>query len=191
VRDVIERGYRASALRYLLISVHYRKSLTFSWDILGQADAALTRLADFLARLDTVAGGGVHDAVGERLGRAREEFREHLRRDLNVPAALGVVFDLVREMNAAMDARDIGAADAALVRETFDGFDEVLGVLRLRRQEDARPPVPVEQIEQLIEERRLARHAREFARADEIRRDLEARGIVLEDTATGTRWKRG
>jgi cysteinyl-tRNA synthetase len=110
--------------------------------------------------------------------------------DLNVPKALGLVFDLVREMNAAMDQHTLTAADAGEVASTFETFDRVLGVLALRRAEDERPPVPVDEIERLIEERREARRAKQFARADEIRKDLEARGIVLEDSATGTRWKR-
>jgi cysteinyl-tRNA synthetase len=107
-----------------------------------------------------------------------------------VPKALSVVFDLLREMNAAIDAGALGQADAEAVRTTFESFDNVLGVLALRRSEDEKPPVPVVEIERLIEERRTARASRQFARADEIRRDLDQRGIVLEDSPTGTRWKR-
>ena len=190
VRDILEQGYRASALRYLLISVHYRKQLTFNWEVLAQAEAALTRLADFLARVETVTGGDAHPAVEARLARGRADFRDRIASDLNVPGALGVMFDLVRELNAAMDAGQVGAPDAARIREQFDEFDQVLGVMALRRREDAEPPLPVDEIERLIEERREARKARQFARADEIRQELDARGIVLEDTATGTRWKR-
>ena len=76
------------------------------------------------------------------------------------------------------------------VRATFERFDRVLGILSLRRAEDERPPVPIEEIEQLIQARRAARAARNFAEADRIRKDLDARGIVLEDSAAGTRWKR-
>ncbi len=190
VRDILDKGYRASSLRYLLISVHYRKQLTFNWDVLAQAESAVTRLADFLARVETVRGGSAHPDVADRVARARDEFRTLIADDLNVPGAQGVLFELVRDMHAAMDAGQVGEADARLIREAFDGFDQVLGVLALRRAEDARPPVPAEEIESLIQARREARRAREFGRADQIRTDLEARGIILEDTSAGTRWKR-
>lgn len=190
VQDVIERGYRASTLRYLLMSVHYRKQLSFSWDILDQADAAVTRLSDFLGRLETVTGNRPVEGLTERLDRARADFRGAMTDDLNVPRALGVLFDLLREMNAAIDDGNLGASDAMQVKDTFAWFDQVLGVLALRRAEDQKPPVPVDEIERLIEERREARRSRQFARADEIRTDLDSRGIVLEDSPTGTRWKR-
>ena len=190
VRDILDKGYRASALRYLLISVHYRKQLTFNWDVLAQAEAAVTRLADFLVRVDGVSAPGEHGDITARVDRAREEFRAHIADDLNVPGAQGVMFELVRDMHVAMDEGRVGAEDARAIRDAFDGFDRVLGVLALRRAEDSAPPVPAEEIEALIEARRAARHARDFAKADGIRKDLEARGIILEDSAAGTRWKR-
>jgi len=190
VRDILDKGYRASALRYLLVSVHYRKQLTFNWDVLAQAEAAVTRLADFVARLRTVKGGEGHEEIARRVTHARDEFRSMIASDLNVPAAQGVMFELVRDMNAAMDKGVLGEPDARLIRDAFDAFDRVLGVLVLRRAEDAAPPVPASEIDALIEARRAARRARDFSRADRIRADLEARGIILEDTAAGTRWKR-
>ncbi len=190
VRDILDRGYRASALRYLLISVHYRKQLTFNWEVLAQAEAAVTRLSDFLVRARAVTGGDAHAEVAARVGLAREGFRAYVADDLNVPGALGVMFELVRDMHAAMDAGHVGEPDARLIVEAFDEFDRVLGVLALRRAEELQPPVDADEIERLIGERQEARKRRDFARADAIRTDLDLRGIVLEDSPSGTRWKR-
>jgi cysteinyl-tRNA synthetase len=190
VRDILDKGYRASALRYLLLSVHYRKQLTFNWEVLDQAEAAVSRLADFVARLDGIEGGAAHPGVAARVAEAREAFEARIADDLNVPGALGALFELVRDMHAAMDAGGVGAPDAALIRSAVDECDRVLGVLGLRAAEEAAPPLPADEIDRLIAERRQARRDRDFARADAIRADLDARGILLEDTAGGTRWKR-
>jgi cysteinyl-tRNA synthetase len=190
VRDTLDRGYRASALRYLLLSVHYRKQLTFNWDVLAQAEAAVTRLADFRTRVGLVRGGEAHAEVDARVAQAREAFRARIADDLNVPGALGAVFELVRDMHAAMDHGQVGEPDARAIDAAFDEFDRVLGVLSLRRAEDQRPPIPAAEIDALVAGRQEARKARDFARADAIRADLDARGIVLEDSPAGTRWKR-
>ncbi len=190
IPDVVAKGFRPSAVRYLLLSAHYRKQLNFTWASLSQAEESLRRLADFLARLDAVARPGSHDAVAVRLDEAREAFSAAMEADLNTSGALGAVFELVRALNAAIDAGELGTGDVPAVRSAFELFDRVLGVIALRRAEDEQPPVPVEEIEQLIEERHAARRRREFAQADAIRDDLANRGVLLEDNPGGTRWKR-
>jgi cysteinyl-tRNA synthetase len=190
LEDVAAQGFRPSTLRYLYLGTHYRKQLKFSWMLLRQAEEAVKRLTDFLARLDTLPAGEASSDTGARLAETSTAFRDHIRADLNSAAALGVIFDLVRALNSKIDAGELHAGDAPAIRAAFDGFDRVLGILSLRRAEDERPPVPVAEIEQLIQARRDARTARNFAEADRIRKDLEARGILLEDTAAGTRWKR-
>jgi cysteinyl-tRNA synthetase len=190
LEDVVAQGFRPSALRYLYLGTHYRKQLKFSWALLAQAEEAVKRITDFLARLDSLRDGAATPAVAARLESAASAFAQHIREDVNTAAGLGVVFDLVRALNTSIDTGELHAADAPAVRAAFDAFDRVLGVLSLRREEDERPPVPVAEIEQLIQARRAARTARNFAEADRIRKDLEARGILLEDTPGGTRWKR-
>jgi cysteinyl-tRNA synthetase len=188
--DIVEHGYRPSALRYLYLIAHYRKQLKFSWSALSQAEEALKRLTDFLARLDALPEGPPQEQVTTRLAEASEAFRGHIAADLNTAAGIGVIFELVRALNSSMDAGEVSRSDGHQIRATFEQFDCVLGVLSLRRLEDEQPPVPIAEIERLIEARREARLARNFAEADRIRKDLEARGILLEDKGADTRWKR-
>ena len=190
IPDVVAKGFRPSAVRYLLLSAHYRKQLNFTWASLGQAEEALRRLTDFLARLDTIATAGSHPEAAARVEEAKKQFSDAMQDDLNTAAALGAMFELVRAINFAIDAGTIGKDDVAGIRGAFDGFDRVLGVVGLRREEDEQPPIPVEEIDRLIADRLAARRRRDFAAADSIRDDLAVRGVLLEDSSAGTRWKR-
>jgi cysteinyl-tRNA synthetase len=189
IPDVVARGYRPSAVRYLLLSSHYRKQLNFTWAGLTQAEESLRRLTDFLARLETV-NGGAHPAIAARVDEGRAAFAAAMEDDLNTAAALGAIFELVKALNLAIDSGELGAGDVPAVRAAFETFDRVLGVLSLRRAEDAQPPVPIDEIERLIEARQAARRRRDFGEADRIRDDLKERGVLLEDGGGGTRWKR-
>jgi cysteinyl-tRNA synthetase len=190
IRDILDQGYRASALRYLLISVHYRKQLRYSWATLQQAEEAVKRLHDCVGRLERVKAGSGADGWDVRLEAARTDFHEKLLADVNVPGALGAVFELLREANAAIDAGTLSRAQADATLAFFEDCDKVLGVIALRRQEEAAPPIPQDELDALIEARVQARRMRDFAAADRIRTELDARGVILEDSAAGTLWKR-
>jgi cysteinyl-tRNA synthetase len=190
VPDIVAKGFRPSALRYLLLSTHYRKQLKFSWDAMTQAEEALRRLADFLGRVERVSKQGAHPEIAAKVAAAESQFASALEHDLNTAGALGALFELVRVLNAAIDAGELGSEDAPIVKAAFERFDNVLGVLALRRQEDRQTALPVAEIERLLTARQDARKRRDFAEADRVRDELLSKGIVLEDSPAGTRWKR-
>src|SRR5262249_18660012 len=168
----------------------YRKQLNFTWESLAAYEESLRRLTDCLARLDSVTREGTHPGIATRVGEARTAFADAMQDDLNTAAALGAIFELVRALNSAIDSGEIGVGDLPAIREAFDFFAQVLGAASRRRAEDEQPPVPVDEIERLIDDRQAARRRRDFATADRIRDDLAARGVLLEDGSGGTRWKR-
>ena len=188
--DITARGFRVSALRYLLLSAHYRKQLNFTWTGMQQAEEALRRLTDCLDRLALVSRTGEHPALQQSAADARRAFDEALSDDLNTSAGLAAMFDLVRIVNTAIDQAQIGRGDVAVIEQTFAHFDDVLGVITLRRSEDREPPIPEAEIQAAIEARQAARRARNFAEADRIRDEMAARGVLFEDGPQGTRWKR-
>ena len=187
LRDLIERGYSPRAIRYLLLSVHYRQQLNFTFAGLDQAAASIERLGDFARRLEELPGDGEPDpALTERSARARREFEAALDDDLNTSRALGVVFEWVRDVNRALDEGRGSGADRPVLERVLAAFDAVYAVLT---------PDPAELrvdagVEALIAEREAARRERDWARADALRDRLAALGIVLEDTPAGPRWKR-
>jgi cysteinyl-tRNA synthetase len=190
VPDIVAKGFRPSALRYLLLSSHYRKQLNFTWSGMEQAEESLRRVVDFLVRLDGVTGQGKSEEIEAAAVKARDAFKAALEGDLNTAAGLAALFDLVKSGNAAIDAGKMSAEDAAVVRSTIEDLDRVLGVVSLRRAEDAKPPMPVEEIQRMIDERKAAKQRRDFAEADRIRTSLADRGVLLEDNPAGTRWKK-
>ncbi len=190
IPEVVAKGYRASTLRYLLLSAHYRSRLNFTWSGLAQAEEAIRRWTDFLGRLVAITSGVAHPALAERLTAARAAFDGAMADDLNTAAALGAVFDTIRDLNTAIDAGEIGAADVAGIRALFSHFDDVVGVVSLRAKEDGAAGLSEADIDRYIHDRQEARRRRDFAAADRIRAELLELGVILEDGPQGTRWKR-
>jgi cysteinyl-tRNA synthetase len=186
LRDVLAKGYSPESVRYLLASVPYRKQLNFTFEALRSAATAIERLRNFRLRLNTERfDPGENPRSAARSEEARREFEAGMDDDLNTARALAAVFDYVRETNTLMDAGEFKAGDVAGARELLERFDTIFDVLEAEKKARLSP----EQIQQAIEERLAARKARDFARADQIRRELAANGVILEDTKEGTRWK--
>ena len=185
-RDLREQGYSALAIRYLLLSVPTRKQLNFTFEGLKGAEATVERLRNFQALVrETKAAASSTGNASSAVQKARSEFEAAMDDDFNTAAALAAIHDMVREVNSLVAAGDLGEAERGLVLDAIDAFDSVLGIFDRGSLQTLET-----EIELLIEERQEARRRRDFARSDAIRDELIERGIVLEDTKDGVRWKR-
>lgn len=218
LRDIFKK-FKPQAVRFLFLHTHYRSPIDFTHMLLEQSEAGLARVHDFYRRLkgfveegrdgaggvegasDVGVGMEVDDvtevnsdtgtgvsapAVSALLSTAKTKFEEAMDDDFETPKALAVCFDLIKDFNKLMDSGGLSLADAEGALELIARFDSVLGIFEPFEAEEVD-----ESVSALIKERDEARAARDFARADEIRDELLRRGIVLEDTAKGTVWKRG
>jgi len=185
-RDLREQGYSSLAMRYLLLSVPYNKQLNFTFEGLQGAETTVERLRNFRGLVkDSNGGEGSDLEVRAMADKSLADFEAALDDDLNTSAALAAVHNLVRDINTVNAAGRLLAGDRDAVLEAIGKFDSVLGVFGAETEE-----LLESDIEQLIEERNEARRQRNFARSDEIRDELAVKGIVLEDTKDGVRWKR-
>jgi cysteinyl-tRNA synthetase len=181
LRQVLERGYPAEAIRYLLASVPYRKQLNFTFEGLKAAVTAIERLRNYKLRLDTDRfAEGANPALSARAAEALAQFRAGMDEDMNTAGALA-------DTNTLMDTGEFRAGNAAEAAELLSLFDSVFDVLRPSARQGALADA---EIERLAGERTQAKRSRDFARADQIRDQLLQQGIILEDTKAGVRWKR-
>jgi cysteinyl-tRNA synthetase len=217
LRDLLLKGFKASAIRMALISVPYRHQLNFTFDGLKDATAAIDRLRTFRQRMTETkwpagTGSGAGAEVQALAETAKTKFREALADDLNTAEARAAIFDLVRAVNTKADAGELSAADVPAVLDALAEFDSVFDVIEDRdaeptrralewaresgRMADVAPElvaaesVSDAEIEALVAERTAAKKARDFARADAIRAELAEKGVVIEDSKDGVRWKR-
>ena len=185
-RDLTDKGFSPAAIRYFLLSVPCRKQLNFNFDALQGAEKTVESLRDFRARLEEAkTEAGVDNELHDATKQALTEFEAGMDDDLNTSVALAAVHELTREVNTALARRVLREDNRREIIAAIERIDSVLNVI-------ARPEREMleEEIQKLIDERQEARHRRDFGRADEIRIQLAERGIVLEDTKDGVRWKR-
>lgn len=186
LRDLLDGGVDPMALRYLLLSVSYRKQLNFTFGGLTAAAASLSRLKDFWRRVNSTPGAVESNPDQTKIFTDyRASFLAALCSDLNSSAALASLFEALREANSLMDAGALSESDKAAIMEILSDFKAVFGI-PLENSD-----LLDEAVEELIASRDKARARRDFAEADRIRNELRAAGILLEDTPDGVRWKRG
>jgi cysteinyl-tRNA synthetase len=185
-RDVAAKGFSAAAVRYFLLSVPFRKQLNFTFDALQGAEKTVESLRDFRARLEEAKTDlGRNDAVQNATAQALKDFEAGLDDDLNTSVALAAIHELTRVVNPVLARGQLLEDNKRDLIVAIEKFDSVLNVFGKPERE-----LLDEEIQALIDERQEARHRRDFARADEIRDELAERGIVLEDTKDGVRWKK-
>jgi len=200
LRDLFEKGYKPSSLRFALASVPYRGKLNFTFDGLQQAASSVERLRTFADRLKQGKfPGGNNPAMAARTAKAVNDFDAGLADDLNTAVALAAMFDFVRDANITMDKGEFKQLEVAAAQNFLSQFDQVFAVI----QDDdaaklkalgfgaAQGELSDADVEKLIAERNVARTRRDFAASDRIRKELADRGIILEDSRDGSvRWKR-
>jgi len=184
VEDILKNGYDAMTLRYALLSAHYRQPLNFTFEGLESARASVKRLIDFKTRLDEAHDEGGADTEGQ-LSAFENQFTMAMDNDLNISQALSVVFNFINWTNQKLD-EGRGGASLLTARGLLKKFDKVLGILEMLKEDK----ITIEdELLILIKEREEARKRRDFVTADKIRNLLKEKGILLNDTPSGTVWK--
>jgi len=184
LRDLLNKGYNPVAIRYLLLSTHYRDPLNFTENSLKQAENTVKNYNDFYKGLNICAGEIYNEEIKKEIEKARNAFIESLDDDLNISGALSSIFNLIKKVNIFFSKGEIGRKNVIEVKEFLEEIDNVLCILE--KKEENLP----EDILNLIKEREKARKEKDFKKADLIREKLKEKGIILEDTPYGTRWKR-
>jgi cysteinyl-tRNA synthetase len=182
LHDLREKGWTGREIRYVLLSAHYREQLNFTFDGLQAARSALQRIDEFLLKLWELVGPAPAPKVSvgcEPVRKLKTLFEAALDDDLNISAALGALFDFVRDTNKRLSDGSVTMQEAFLILDEWKEFDEVLG-LGLPAKHD----VP-EDIIKLVIERNLAREAKDYKRADELRAELLKRGWEVKDVKGG------
>lgn len=187
LRDLLNKGYGAKEVRYMLMHIHYRTQLNFTFEGMKGARNALKRINDFIIRMNEKADQHQTPSYFAHsfLQKAIYKFSESLADDLNISEALAAIFDLMNQINTLDDAKQINEGDAREVLFVFREFDRILNVMDFEVAES----IP-EELQELLRAREEARKAKEWARSDQLREQLLAQGYLIEDTPSGPRLKK-
>ncbi len=185
LRDLLKAGKNPKAIRYFLFSAHYRKPLIYSEKNLRQAENSYRRMQDFIYRLlQSKLEEGLNEKIHEKLIQCKNKFESEMDNDLNTSGALGALFELIREVNISLSEKTLKAGNKKELIEHFKKFNQILGILEFEL-----PEIPEDMFE-LIEIRQKARAKKDYETADKIREQLRQKGIILEDTPDGVRWRK-
>lgn len=185
LRDLLEKGYDPKAIRYLLMSTHYRQQLNFTFEGLEAAKNAVDRLANFVYRLVDAEGKESGNKMKDLMNEVQRRFEEAMDDDLNISAALGALFDFVREVNKLVDDDMLSKDEAEEAYQLMMKFDKVVGVIGKIKREEKLP----KEAEELIQKREEARRSQDWETADKIRKKLRSMGVLIEDTPQGVKWR--
>jgi cysteinyl-tRNA synthetase len=183
LRDLLKKGYSGREVRYLLLSIHYRTQLNFTFAGLDAARSSLSRISDLVERLHAIDW---EDKISLDLDVVNDLFKSALADDLNISAALAVLFDFVRKLNILCDKQELGPKEAKKVLQLFASWDKVLGVLPLERKQEEIS----EELLDFLSRREKARLEKNWRLSDEMRDEIQKRGFVIEDTPNGARLKK-
>lgn len=188
LRDLLNKGLSAEAIRYSLMNSHYRKQLNFTIEGINQSQSAIDRVNDLIFRLKDVNKTDADDsAVMKELEEANKNFFESIYDDLNVSESLGVFFSFIKSINISFDSINVSSRDAII--KFIERVNNIINCFNMNGEKEIESSEE-EKINKLIEERTLAKKEKNYKRADEIRDELNSMGIEIMDTPNGVRWKR-
>jgi len=186
VRDLVQKmEHDRKAVRYLLLSTHYRQQFNFTFEGLQAAKSAIERMVNFMRRLMDADGKGSNDEAKRLMERVQKDFCAAMDDDLNIGTALAALFDFIRDINILVDGNLLSKEEAEEIYDLMAGYDKVLGVVGEIKLEEKLP----REAEKLIRKREEARKAKDWKAADQIREQLKAMGIAIEDTTQGLKWR--
>lgn len=187
LRDLLQKGFDPMAIRFLLLSVPYRKRLNFTLEGIDSAKSSIKRIESFKIRIEDEKEKYQNiesQSNLEELKNHKKRFEESLEDDLNTAEALGGIFEYIREANSLMDKGEFSKEGVNLSFELLSEFEEIFGISISRRESLEK------EVERKILEREEARKKKDFALADKIRNELKEKGVILEDTPKGVRWRK-